>query len=372
MVRFEIAKIFRNKLILFFVFCLPVVSLLIFSCLATPKVYIAVYTHGKELREIEQFEYISNRGINNIILVDDVDAGMTKVKNKDVCIFLDIDSESDPISIVCYYDNTDMVANSVASQLSNVQNEYAYDTITGFLESYSIKLKKEYFEVFKFQTLNDMKADVPGAEEEADTEGERSVITINTSESFNLQMITMISIVLMFGLAYSMARDNEFSTSKSIGYMPIGINRYMMSKVAFYIAIGVLQVLLTLLVGVWRFHVTFDYKIFVLPILSLPFILAVLSLGLILGQTKNQTVTIFASIATILVPIWVFSMVSYTYLGGFFKVLMSIFPITPYNLLLAQFLSYGTINFGMLELSLAQLIAFYLIAYGIQRYRLHR
>ena len=114
---------------------------------------------------------------------------------------------------------------------------------------------------------------------------------------------SFVAVIIMFGLAYTMARDNETNVIKQISYTPISTHKYLLSKAVPFVILGFVQAALLLAVGAWVYGVSYQASLLTIGVMYALFVLATTSLGLVFSCFNNQTTSTFATMISILLPI---------------------------------------------------------------------
>jgi hypothetical protein len=249
-----------------------------------------------------------------------------------------------------YYDQASTVGLSVANSLSDAKNKYAYETLTEFLSTYGIILNETYFELINFESAN--------------------ATEVNFKQApFSAEVTCCVSIILMLGIAYLLARDNETQVSKNIAYVPVGLNRYLFSKTIPFFVIGMFEIALMYLLGMAFFDIHFQINVVLAILLSSFFVLAIIMLGLMFSLLKSQISTIFLDMLVVILPIFI-SIVVYVQASPLFvKIMLYCLPITPFINFLNCMMFNGVILWWNIPIFIAQSICYYLITLCILKKR---
>ena len=173
----------------------------------------------------------------------------------------------------------------------------------------------------------------------------------------------------MLGLAYSISKDNETNVAKNTLYMPIGLHKYLWSKVVPYILLGVVESAVLVLLGRLLFGISPVINPIVIILFTLLFIMASIMLGLVCANFKNQISTVFCSIGTILIP--EFILVS-TFAGAlplYVKIFLYLTPIGAFDMLFNPMLYSGVIAWANVLYLILQIIFYYVVAWLILKKR---
>ena len=285
----------------------------------TKQFPIAVYTDGVVIEDANVMDVIEEKiETDRITYVDSKEEGLNLIKHNKVSFFvyLNAGEEIDEITATFYYDQSNAVARSIAEGLKEAKNKYAYETISGFLMQYGIELNETYFDLITFEPAS------------------KNAISIRQMP-FALEVACCISLVLMLGIAYSMARDNETQVSKNIAYLPIGVNRYLFSKIIPYFVLGILQLLIMFVLGMLCFKIKFELNFFATLGLSSFFIFALVTLATLLSTLKSQIATIFLDMLIILAPVFISTIVYVQACPLYIQVFLNTLPITPFIFILS-------------------------------------
>ena len=355
LVGYETKRVARNKIVFTMLLVFSVVLLLILSFIQvnTSSYPIAIFTDGLNIEEVGVVQLIEdNLETSKITFVDSKKEGINMVKSNDACFFICLvaGEEKDETTAIFYYDQSNPVGRAVASSLTEAKNQYAYDTITEFLFNRGITLNETYFELVSFEPVS------------------KNEINIRQMP-FAIEVTCCAAIILMLGLAYSLARDNETQVSKNIAYIPVGVNRYLLSKVVPYFVLGILQITAMYLLGTLFFGIDFQINILLVILLSSFFILAVIMLGLLISLLKSQISTIFLDMLIVILPIFVSIVVYIQACPIYIQILLYCFPVTPFISFLNCMMFNGIILWWNIPIFIAQIIIYYLIAMLIMKKR---
>lgn len=235
----------------------------------------------------------------------------------------------------------------LVSELRKEQLKYTYESLKAFLDHYHISINENYFNFVSFEPIQDTIIDYKQR-------------TMPITAGF-------VAIVIMFGLAYSMARDNETNVIKQICYTPISVNKYLLSKTMPFLILGMIQACALMLLGSFAYGVVYQTNGFLIYLMYILFILASLGLGLIFSSLKNQTTATFATMIAIMLPL----LLSFFGFIKSFPIIVKIFayffPLTPFLQLYTQMSFNGVISVYNFIILIVQTIAYYVIAYFLAR-----
>jgi ABC-2 type transport system permease protein len=355
MIKYELIRVARNKVVftMLLLFCTALLLVLSYVQMNTKSFPIAVYTDGVEIKDANVMNVINeNMDTSRITYVDSREEGLKLIRNNKVTFFICLDkgSEKDEITAIFYYDQSNVVARSTASGLVDAKNKYAYDTISNFLLQYGISINESYFELISFEPASGKSISI-------------------RQMPFAMEVATCVSLVLMLGLAYSLARDNETQVSKNISYLPIGINKYLLSKIFPYFLLGIFQLILMLVLGSICFGIKFEINIFAIVGLSLIFIISVLTLSSLISTSKSQIAAIFLDMLIILLPLFISTVVYVQACPMYIQVILNCLPMTPFIVFLNALIYNGVVLWRYVFIFIAQTIVYYFFAQLILKKR---
>lgn len=355
MIKYELIRVSRNKVVMTMLLLFSIILLLTLSAVQvnTKNYPVAIFTDGINIEEAGVIDVIEeNIQFKNVAYVDSPEEGLKFLKKGKVCFFICLKAGEtlEDTTAVFYYDQTSTIGRTIKNKVSEAKNEYAYQTITQFLSDCGITLKESYFQLVTFEAASSKEVDVKQV-------------------AFAMEVGICVSIVLMFGLAYSMSRDNETSVSKNLSYMPVGTNRYLMSKVVPYCLLGIIQLLILYLMGMICFKIHFEINVLLVLLLTSVFVFAVISAGLIFSLLKSQIATIFIEMLTIVLPMFIMTMVYIQATPIIMQILLYCFPVVPFVNVLNGMMFNGIIIWWQLAVLLIQAVVYYLIAMCILKRR---
>lgn len=353
LIKYEFIRLFRNKvvvtlLLLFAIFLLLVLSTTTSIGSSMDKLKISIYTSGSEISEISAMSIIEEKfDEDNFIFVNSIDEGIETIKYNKAIFFIEVNNETEPETLIVHYDAYSNASTMLKDRLNNEKNEYSYETIKNLLEDWGVTLKKAYFEGISFKSIN------------ADTWTSSSLFVFGISAG--------LGIVLMFGLAYSISRDNETNVNKMLAYMPINNHTFLWSKIITYLIVGVGEMLFLLLLGMLLFDIHLKINIILLLFISTFYIISTIMLGLVFTSFKSQIATALCSVAVIIIPL----ILLITYMPQGFNLPIQIglysMPMTPFVSLLHGMTFNGVVNWIYIVILSCQSIIYYFIAYLLLR-----
>lgn len=290
MVKYESLRVIRNKTMICLLVLFPIILLLILgSVINTTSYKVAINRNGIDITNLNVITLIKKSiNIDNIIEVETDEQGKDSLLNGETVFFISLNQNKSDVSATIYYDASTIVGTNIKSSLTSVKNQYAYTTLKDLIKEWTfnaVQLDEKYFNLLSFKTINSTPA--------------------NTIKSlYVLEFVAFLSIIMMFGLAFSISRDNETGVSKQIAYTPIGHNKYLLSKFIPYLILGLIQSVVMLYVGSWIFKMEYSMNLFIYLIFIFVFLVSLLSLGMLICTLKNQIVVAIVSMATIVIPIF--------------------------------------------------------------------
>ncbi len=354
--KYEIFRVFSNKAVFSLLILFPILLMLVLSFITqTDTRYpIAIYTDGQDIEQVKVVELIKeNIAIGDIIYVEDNQQGIDLVNNASACFFISLQQGigTDQTTATFYYDQSNTVASSIVGGLMQAKNQYAYDTLTEFLSNYGITINETYFQAIDFKATNAATIDIHQL-------------------SYSAEMVVCIALILMLGLAYSVSRDNETQVSKNIAYIPIGKNRYLLSKTIPYMILGFAEIFVGFVIGSLLFKIDFQTSIAVMLPLTFICSLSILSLGLLFSLLKSQIATILLDMLAVLIPLFISLIVYAQALPIPFQIILDLLPFYPMITFLNCMIYNGVIIWAYIPLFIAQAVVYYIISLFIIKRRI--
>ncbi|MDY5676814.1 MAG: ABC transporter permease [Eubacteriales bacterium] len=354
MTKYETIRIYRNKYMFVMLIIFSILLMFALSFVQNcPTTYpVAIFTDGVDIENCGVFNLIEdNLTLGEKVYVNSIDEGVELVNSNKVCFFICLDAgeENDETTAKFYYDQSNTAGRTVSEYLANAKNVYAYNAINEFLQRYGITLNESYFQLVSFESTNPNKISI-------------------SQMQYSIELAVCVSIILLLGLAYSIARDNETKVSKNILYMPIGANKYLLSKLTPYFVLGFFQILIMLLIGLWPYNIHFETSLILVWLLSGFYLMSMLALSLFLSLFKSQIATIFTGLLLILVPVFA---ISYVYLQGnlLVQIILYLVPLTPFVYFLNAMMFNGIILWYYIPIFISQTIIYYLLALVVLKKR---
>ena len=188
---------------------------------------------------------------------------------------------------------------------------------------------------------------------------------------FSLEVAVTLSIILMFGVAYSMARDNETSVSKNINFMPLSKTKYIFSKTLPFVLLGFLELILVLLIGHLVFNINYQINVVAIFLISMLFVASTTLLGALFGSFKSQIACVFFDMLAIILPMFVISTTLTNTLTLPVQIFLYFFPIVPFVLNINAMMFNGIVNWMCVVILVLQIIVFYIIIYLVIKRRVN-
>ncbi len=356
LVGYETKRVARNKFVFAMLLIFSIVLLLILSFVQvnTRSYPIAVYTDGVNLEESGVVDLIEeNLATSKITYVDSKQEGIDMIKTSSACFFICLvagEDEDDQTTAIFYYDQSNSIGRSVASSLQDAKNKYTYEATNEFLSNYGITLNETYFDLISFESANERKVSL-------------------RQMPFAVEVACCVSIILMLGVAYSFARDNETQVSRNISYIPVGVNRYLLSKIVPYFVLGILEISVMYLLGMLFFKIHFQINLLLVILLSSFFILAVIMLGLLFSLFKSQIATISLDMLVVILPIFISVVVYIQACPIYIQILLYLIPTTPFITFLNCMMFNGVVLWWNIPIFISQIVIYYLIAVFVMKKR---
>ena len=358
LVKYETKRLVRNKVLFGLLLSFSIVLLLVLSFIQgnNSSYSIAVFTDGLDIHEVGAFQLIDEHlESSEIIYVNSKEEGINKVKTNSVCFFICLEAGegTDQTTAIFYYDQSNFVGQLIADDLSDTKNQYTYDKTNEFLSKYGITLNETYFDLISFEAANN------------------NPISI-MQRSFSIELACCTAIVLMLGIAYSFARDNETQISKNLAYIPVGVNRYLLSKVVPYFIIGMLEMGLLFAIGEVCFDIEYQTNILLMIMLSSFYILAIIMLGLLFSLIKSQVATVSLDMLVIFLPTFALLIVYLQACPIYLQVVLYTIPITPFVIFVKCMIFNGVILWWYVPIFVAEIVGYYMLAVMFMKKRVNQ
>lgn len=355
MIKFEIIRITRNKMIL--------VMLLLFSIAILVAVAsanngrsnfkIAVFNMPNNVNEIEILEKtFKDTDDSKLVEVSSIEEGKNLVKRMRVGAFIAFEQSGENLTADVYYNETDAASRGIKSKLEKESSEFVAETLSEWLSGWA-SLDLDAIMPVEFNRV--------------------SVNSVSALQSaYVLELAACISVVLMFGLAFSIARDNETNVSSNLKYIPLSIHKYLWSKTIPYLLLGILQLFIILPLGALLFKIEFQLNMLIVGLLTIPLILSVAMLGMLLSTFKSQLVTVFVDVLTILLPVFLLGTSFLQALPVVLQGVLYALPISTYLYLGNAMIFDGIILWTELILLCVQTVVYYFATVLILKRRTER
>ncbi|MBQ7798663.1 MAG: ABC transporter permease [Clostridia bacterium] len=345
LIKYEFKRVARNKFVMSMLLCFSIVILLLLSFVnAKSNSYpIAVFLDGQNIEEVGVIDMLyENMEGSKIVYVDSREEGLEKLRENDVCFFIALNSDTDPVTATFYYDGGSAVGRTIKNGLLEKKGEYTYQVTSEFLKEYGITVNEAYFNTISFETST------------------KDEITAH-QVPFGIEVASCVSIILMFGLAYSISRDNETKVSKNIAYMPLGTHKYLWAKIIPYFTLGMLEMIIVYAMGGLFFKIDYQVNPLIIFLLSSFFVMATIMLGLLFSCCKSQIATLFLCMGVIVVPIFAVTMIFIQTSILPFRRLLYCMPISVFAGFLNGMMFSGVIMWWSILAFVIQIIVYYIL-----------
>ncbi len=185
-------------------------------------------------------------------------------------------------------------------------------------------------------------------------------------------MGVVITMTLIMLTSMAIVREKEQGTLEQLLVTPLRPSELILGKIAPYIVVGYMQITVALLVGRWIFEIPFAGHVLTLYLLTLPFILASLGLGIgISTVAKNQMqamqMSFFVLLPSVLLSGFMFPREA---MPSFFYYLSTVIPMTHYLQIIRGIMLKG-IGWSYLWQPTLFLLAFaaVMLTFSVQRFR---
>lgn len=355
MIKFEIVRIIRNKMILLMLLLFSIVILLMvaFAQNGRQNFKIAVLNMPSNAGEIEILkDTVSKTADSKFVEVSSIEEGKMLVKKMRVGVFIAFEQSGENVTADVYYNATDAASRGIKSRIEKESTKFVAETLSEWLSGWASL---------------DADAIMP-------VEVKRvSVQEVNTMQSaYVLEVAACISVVLMFGLAFSIARDNETNVSANLKYIPLNIHKYLWSKIIPYLILGIIEIAIILPIGALLFDIKFQLNIVLVGLLTVPFILAVVMMGMLFSTLKSQLTTVFVDVAIILLPVFLLGTSFIQSLPIILQGVLYALPISTYLYLGNAMIFDGIVLLPELILLCAQAVFYYFATIIILKHRTGR
>lgn len=346
---FDVTRIFRNKVLMCMLFLFPIVmSFILLSMQMDYSEYIvpmAVFSNDEE--QTSKIEELFQEELEDVdfVKVESKEEGRQMLLTGKVCFYIEYDSTESELATF-YYDSSSNIGGLLKSYIENFRNEYAFDKIVELIESKlpGVTMSRDHFKLIEFAEISpDVNSKVQ-------------------KYLFVIEEVCFISIFIMFGLAFSISRDNETNVSRQLSYTPVSTHTYLSTKILTYVLSSVIVFSLILLMGNVVFGINYASNVFAILGMYLIFAFATASLGTLICNLKNQIASAFLSMAVILVPVLSLSM---QFFNGFsipIRVFLMLFPSTPFFLLFNYMCYNGVVLWNCVMVLAIQLIVYYTLS----------
>jgi ABC-2 type transport system permease protein len=342
--KLESKRLFRNKAVIFLLGLFAVVFLLIIGVLnnAEYALKIAICTNDHELNDFNIVELIeSDNSEVDIVYVDNYEEGVDLIKYNKVVLFIDVFiDESGNERLDIQYSRLNDAYVAVQEELYLVRAEYTYEALSDLLAEFGIHVDENYFQRININDISDVGY---------------------SSRSFVQAFGIGISIMLTMGLAYTVAKDNETNMARNTMYMPIGVNKYMFTKIIPYIIMGLIESIILLVLGMCLFDIRIRINILQLLFVLILFLISTIMLGFVFSNLKNQISAILCNMLTIILPIFVMSTTIIITMPVYLQVIAYAFPLVAFITLFSNIIFNSVIIWECVLYIILQIIVYYFI-----------
>lgn len=279
----------------------------------------------------------------------DLEQEIVHLQIRQTLMVLFVDTQQDPQEIKIYYDSSNILSYTIASTTQSLQQNYAYVSVLDFLDEYfAISIDEKYFHLANFDNLA----------------GSKNFYT----QSFPGFFAVFLAFVLMVGISFSIARDNETQVFKQLCYMPISTNRYLFVKGFLYFVIGLIDSILMLLVSL-MFGLQMVYSVWVFMAFVILFILSFITMSMLFATTKNQISSVSLTLLFVLVPTIVGMQFSLNNLPIALQIILLLSPLTSFLEVSKTYLLYGVFNYIYIIVMAVEMIVYYILAVVIIKHK---
>ncbi len=268
-------------------------------------------------------EEITNLQLSNIALV----------------IFVDISTNPNQISVI--YNPINNNSRAYKNFITNKGYQYSYYSIKEFISSWGITVDDSVFNATKFQSLN--------------SQGDDGLMSANIFTT-----VLIISFMLVVGISYSMARDNETGVIKQLCYTPMSTTKYLNIRAFMYTILGILQCVVMFFIfsafGANGSHFWQSLGIFAL------FASAFSMLMFLISTSNSQIGMVCLSIVLVVGPLLLNLLINIETVNIFIKIILYLSPVTNFMLAYSSGLYYGTVAIRHIVVMIVQIIVYYLLS----------
>lgn len=356
----EITKVFRNKAVLFSLISFTFVLLILMSFVNSDinsggtNVSIGINKNGANISgtAIEKVLQISENQ-QNFENISTLNEGIKKVNNCDLDLFINVNTDTTPLTISVYYDKTNYIARTVVNTIQGKTNILIQEATNEYLNVIGVTVDEKYFDVVNYEPINKHNVNL-------------------RSSLFVAVTLMCISVVIIYGLAYSMARDNETQTIKNICYMPMGVSRYLLSKMVPYIILGVFELIISLVMGSLLYKISYQINLFILAAFCLIFIIALICLGLLISMFKSQTAAVVVGSLFILFPLLSTFSTVVRDVPSIVQYVVYLIPGVPFQKAMSAMVFNGVVLWKEIVLLLLQALAFCLTTHLLLKRKIEK
>ena len=347
LIGFEIKKIVKSPIIFIFLLLFPFIISLFYGVITNNA-----NDGARQLNSNTDICFVCE----NVDNLPDISDAITEIfgENAELTWKTDLnecvrDLQLGYINLIVYVDNTDT---------NNVK--IIYDDSSTYSTAYKDTLVLEGYK-YSYYTIKDLLNDAGVSIDGINFNLEPLSSDMSILKSMEPTIFAMvIAFVLIIGISYTMARDNETGVMKQLSYTPMSINKYLFVRWTFFLFLSILQSAVIILT-INLFGVNQMNRFLGLMGISMLFGMAFTSLSLMLATSKNQISTISLAIVFILLPI-IIMLAGMNKFSVAIKIILYISPLTPFILSFKSFLNFGVLDYTNLLILIIETIIYFIFA----------
>ena len=290
---------------------------------------------------VKNLNYLLSNNSDQITWKTDLSKEVTNLELSNSALVIYVDVSTKPNEIAVIYNPINNKSNGYKNYITNKGYQYSYYSIKEFISSWGITVDDNILNATKFQSLNSQSND--------------SLMAANIFTT-----VLIISFILVVGISYSMARDNETGVIKQLCYTPMSTTKYLNIRAVMYIILGVLQCVVMFFIfnafGTNGLHFWQCLGVFTL------FVAAFSMLMFLLSTSKSQIGTVCLAIVLIVGPVLLNFLINIETVNIFIKIILYLSPVTNFMLAYSSGLYYGIVAARHIIVMIAQIIVYYLLS----------
>lgn len=357
LVFFELKKIWRSPIIFVFLLVGPLVMQFFVCVFTESQTNLKIFTDQQNIVFVKNGDISEN--VKNVLGIfsedekiewkDDLEDELLKLKVFDNKLVLYVETQTSPQEITLYYNNENLISKIYAEKIKQIKDSYTYVTILNYLDDYfGISIDKNYFEISEIENVG----------------GEVNV----QSNSFSTTACIFLAFILMLGIVYSMARDNETGVFKQLCYFPLSTNKYLSVKMFLFAVIGIVEMLFMILIS-YIFGMTISGNFIIFILIVALYTLSQLSMFMLFSTVKNQISGVCLAIIAIIMPLIVCISISVSSLPAFLQALLYISPLTPFINSSITYINFGVVKTLWIIIMAVEFVVYYLLTLLIVKYK---